>query len=91
MAEREGLPRSINKGNKIKGLLCARSRRVYQSRAPMLSEMDEASPTIRGLRSKGDRALTMGRQVQAVLRERDTDKKLGLRTPRAIGCEPAAG
>ena len=44
MAEREGLPRSVNEYNKIKGLSRARSRHVYQSSAPMSSEInrDEA-------------------------------------------------
>jgi hypothetical protein len=44
VAEREGLPRSANKNNKIKGLSHARSRRVYQSSAPMSSEMNRRSP-----------------------------------------------
>ncbi len=38
--EREGLPRSANESNEIKGLSHARSRRVYQSNAPMSSEMN---------------------------------------------------
>jgi hypothetical protein len=42
VAEREGLPRSVNENNKIKGLSDARSRPVYQSSAPMSSEMNGA-------------------------------------------------
>ena len=36
--EREGLPRSFNKYNKIRGLLLDRTRRVYQSCAPTSSQ-----------------------------------------------------